>query len=173
MNNLKQIKNKNFKYYTSEAVGIIFGLTSTSFAAYAMDKISDSNSIISVVSAISGTAGATIGNIVTYAGLHINEYKNKQRNFKQDITSLIKSRLEGKGINYIIRLPLQYSLQKFYGVNPIIAAPISQLISGVSEVIFRIHRNYQRGMFGNKKPKNKKTNTKNLENLIDSPIQPN
>lgn len=167
MDNLKQVKNNNFKYYTSEAIGIIFGLTSTSLAAYAMDKTSNSNSIISIISAISGTVGAATGSIATYAGLHINEYKNKHRNLQQDISSLIKSRLEGIGTFYAIRLPLQYSLQKFCGINPVIAAPTAQIIAGISSVIIRIGRNYQRNIFGSKKSSITKHDCRILEDLVD------
>ncbi len=160
MNNLKQIKNNNLKYYASEMVGVIFGLTSTSLTAYAMDKISDSNSIISIASAISGTAGATFGSITAYVGLHINDYRNKHRNLQQDISSLIKSRLEGTGTIYAVRLPLQYILQKFCGINPVIAAPISQVIAGISGISVRISRNYQRKIFGNRKSKKLKSSEK-------------
>ena len=149
MGNLKQIKNSNFKYYTSEVVGVVFGLASTALAAYGMDKVSNSNSIISVTSAVGGTVGATIGSVMAYVGLHVGEYKNRHRNFRQDVNSLIKSRLEGTGTIYAVRLPLQYVLQKFCNIDPVVAAPVSQIIAGVSGVGVRVFRNYQRRIFGN------------------------
>lgn len=167
MNNLKQIKNNNLKYYISEAVGIMLGLASSSLSAYATDKITDSNAMISVVSTISGTFVATVGNIVTYAGLHINDYKNRQRSLQQDVSSFVKSRLEGIAVACIIRLPLQYSLQEFCKVNPLIAAPVSQIVSGACGVGVRFFRNYQRNIFGNKPEKETKPDCEVLEDLVE------
>jgi hypothetical protein len=83
----------------------------------------------------------------SYAILHFGEYKNGKRKFPVDMKSMFISDVHGIWVTYIIRIPLQYFMQKF-GVVPALAAPIAQVFSGQFGTVVRIYSNYKKKIFG-------------------------
>jgi hypothetical protein len=63
--------------------------------------------------------------------------------------SMFISDIHGIWVTYIIRIPLQYVMQKF-GVAPALAAPIAQVFSGQIGTVVRIYSNYKKKIFGAK-----------------------
>jgi hypothetical protein len=148
---LDKPQNKNWKYWTSEVASVGISLTASALAAHFSDKITDSNAVISGVSALAGTAGWIAGTTGIYTALHTPEYFSKKRSFKKDVSSICKSNLEGIATNYVVRIPLQFALQKYLDIDPAIAASISHITGGIGGTVVRLFRNYQRNIFGNKK----------------------
>lgn len=138
----------NKKYFASEIVSYIAAAAAASGSAAITDYVSDSDLIITIISTIAGTAGFLLGSLGTYAILNIPEYKNQTRNFQNDMKSLLISGVHGIWITYLIRIPLQYTMQRL-GVLPAAAAPIAQVISGQAGTIVRIYSNYKKKIFGN------------------------
>ena len=167
---MKKQKNKNWKYWASEGASIGITLTTSALTAYLADKVTDSDAIISGLSAIAGTVGWISGTTGIYSLLHRKEYKSGERNFRQDVKSIFKSNLEGIATTYSVRIPLQYTLQKYLNVEPAIAASISHIAGGIGGTVVRVIRNYQRKIFGNKSlEKTKTVNSISLEySLIKS-----
>lgn len=147
---MEKTKNKNWKYWVSESVSVGISLGSSVFAAYLADKVTDSDAVISGLSAIAGTAGWIAGTTGIYCGLHKKEYQSKERNFKQDVKSICKSNIEGIATTYAVRIPLQFVLQKYANLEPPVAASISHIVGGIGGTVVRTIRNYQRNIFGEK-----------------------
>ena len=102
---------------------------------------------IAAVSTVAGSLGWIVGTLGTYSILHLREYKEKQRNFREDMVSFLKSNLEGMLGVWAVRFPLHFSLQEYGGLDTAVAAPISQIVAGQVGTIIRWYRNYQRNIF--------------------------
>ena len=161
---MEKAKKHNLKYWISEATSVGIALTTSALSAYLTDKVTDSNLVISSVSAIAGTIGWIGGTMGTYSLLHINDYISKERSFKQDMKNIFKSNIEGIATTYVVRIPLQVALQKYLKMQPPMAASISHIAGGIGGSAVRIIRNHQRNIFGNKA---KKSQEERLEDLAD------
>tara|TARA_Y100000310_G_scaffold338432_1_gene428073 strand:+ start:1444 stop:1932 length:489 start_codon:yes stop_codon:yes gene_type:complete len=155
---------KNKKYWASEIIGSTIAFLTGLGAAYAANKLTNSDAII----ASSATFGTTFGWLASVCGmyglLHKKEYKNNERNLKQDMKSLLRSNNEGILTSYSIKIGGQYCLQKFLEIDPITATMIVQPISCWIGTGVRIFRNYQRGIFGDKNKE--ETNNYSLEDVL-------
>jgi len=137
----------NVKYYSSEILASLLAVVLSAACAVLMDKLTDSDAAISIVSALGGTMGFLAGTSGIYAMLHIRQYRRGERNFIGDMRSILSANIRGILAMYVFRIPCQYILQKF-GVTPAVAAVISQCLSGLIATVFRIHHNYKKGVFG-------------------------
>lgn len=160
---MKKSKKHNLKYWISEGTAVFTALAGSTLTAILMDKVSDSDALISAVSAFGGTVGFLSGTIGVYAGLHAGEYKRGEREFRKDMKDLFRSNIEGITTTYALRFPIQYSLQKL-GMYPGIAAPVSHILGGIAGGAVRIIRNYQRNIFGNRKIVEKKIDKTRINN---------
>jgi hypothetical protein len=61
--------------------------------------------------------------------------------------SMFISNIHGIWATYLVRIPLQYFLQKS-GIAPAAAAPIAQVIAGQIGTIVRVYSNYKKKIFG-------------------------
>ncbi|MGA2914608.1 MAG: hypothetical protein ABSE89_01110 [Sedimentisphaerales bacterium] len=147
MNNNGLFSATNKKYFASEIVSYIAAAAAASGSAAIADLLSDSDFIITIISTIIGTIGFIISGLGTYAILNIVEYKKGSRDFVLDMKSMFISDIQGIWAAYLLRIPLQYFMQKF-GVLPVVAAPIAQVISGQVGTIVRVYSNYKKKIFG-------------------------
>jgi len=136
------------KYYLSEIAASLTALVTSTASAVIADRITGYDIVISVVSAVGGTAGFVIGALLIFAILHIPEYKAKKRNFVYDMKSIAKANLHGILAMYAFRIPFQYFLQKI-GITPAYAACVSQFLSGLIATAVRIYHNYKAKVFAN------------------------
>lgn len=144
----KLFSRTNIKYYSSEIIASLLALVLSVTAAVLMDKITDSDAAISVVSAIGGTMGFLSATSGIYALLHIRQYCRKERSFSHDMKSMFTANIRGILAMYAFRIPCQYILQKV-GLTPALAAIISQGLSGLIATAVRLHHNYKKNIFGN------------------------
>jgi hypothetical protein len=144
----KIVSKQSWKYYFSEILASFAALVTSTVSAVIADRLTDYDIIISVVSAVGGTAGFVIGALVIFAILHIPEYKAKKRNFVYDMKSIAKANIHGIIAMYAFRIPFQYILQK-KGITPAYAACISQFLSGLIATAVRIYHNYKAKVFAN------------------------
>jgi hypothetical protein len=135
------------KYYCSELIASLLALLLSVSAAVLTDRISDSDALISVVSALGGTAGFLGGIAGLYALLHIRAYRSRQRHFGSDIRAMTRATLHGVLAMYAFRIPCQFALQKV-GVAPALAALVSQGLSGLVATAVRARHNYRANIFG-------------------------
>ena len=148
---MTKLKNKisskqSWKYYLSEIAASLVALLTSTVSAVITDKLTDYDIVISVVSAVGGTAGFVAGSLLFYAILHIPEYKAKKRNLFYDMKSIARSNLHGIIAMYAFRIPFQYFLQKG-GIAPAYAACVSQFLSGLIATAVRIYHNYKAKVF--------------------------
>jgi hypothetical protein len=73
----KIFSRTNKKYYSSEIIASLLALVLSVTSAVLMDKITDSDALISIVSALGGTLGFFAGTLGIYALLHIRQYRRK------------------------------------------------------------------------------------------------
>ena len=144
---MKFFSKTNKKYYASELISYATAAGAASLSAYIADISTNSNLLITIISTLGGTVGFLAGGMGSYAILHFAEYKNGRRNFPLDMKSMFISDIHGIWVTYIIRIPLQYFMQKF-GVAPALAAPIAQIFSGQLGTAVRIYSNYKKKIFG-------------------------
>jgi hypothetical protein len=144
---MKFFSKTNEKYYASELISYITAAGAASLTAYIADIFTNSNLLITIISTLGGTIGFLAGGLGSYSIMHFGEYKNGRRNFPQDMKSMFISSVHGIWVTYIIRIPLQYFMQKF-GVAPALAAPIAQVFSGQIGTVVRIYSNYKKKIFG-------------------------
>jgi hypothetical protein len=144
---MKFFSKTNKKYYASELISYATAAGASSLTAYITDIFTNSNLLITIISTIGGTIGFIAGGLGSYAILHFSEYKNGKRKFPVDMKSMLISNVHGIWVTYIIRIPLQYFMQKF-GVVPALAAPIAQVISGQFGTVVRVYSNYKKKIFG-------------------------
>jgi hypothetical protein len=144
---MKLFSGTNTKYYASEVVSYITAAGAASLSAYIADIFTNSDLLITIISTLGGTVGFLAGGMGSYAILHFGEYENGKRSFSLDMKSMFISDVHGIWVTYIIRIPLQYFMQKF-GVAPALAAPIAQVISGQLGTIVRVYSNYKKKIFG-------------------------
>jgi hypothetical protein len=144
---MKLFSGTNTKYYVSEVVSYITAAGAASLSAYIADISTNSDLLITIISTLGGTMGFLAGGLGSFAILHFGEYKNGRRNFAVDMKSMFISDIHGIWVTYLIRIPLQYFMQKF-GVVPAVAAPIAQIFSGQFGTVVRIYSNYKKKIFG-------------------------
>lgn len=137
----------NKKYYASEIIASLLALVLSVACAVLMDKVTASDGLISVVSALGGTLGFLMGTSGIYALLHISQYWGKQRDLVHDMRSIFTANVRGIFAMYAFRIPCQYILQKFW-LNPAVSAVIAQGLSGLIATAVRVHHNYKKKVFG-------------------------
>jgi hypothetical protein len=142
----KIFAKQSWKYYFSEIAASFAALVTSTASAVICDKLTGYDIVISVVSAVGGTAGFVAGSLLFFAILHIPEYKAKKRNPGYDMKSIAKANLHGILAMYAFRIPFQYFLQK-QGIAPAYAALISQFLSGLIATAVRIYHNYKAKVF--------------------------
>jgi hypothetical protein len=135
------------KYYSSELLASLLALVLSVVAAVVMDRLSDSDLLISVISAFGGTVGFLIGTAGIYALLHVRAYRTRERSFFADMRAMTRATLHGALAMYAFRIPCQFALQKL-GVTPALAATISQALSGLIATAVRARHNYKANIFG-------------------------
>ena len=143
----KIFSRTNIKYYSSEIIASLLALVLSVAAAVLMDKVTDSDAAISVVSALGGTLGFLAGTSGIYALLHISQYRRRERNFSRDMKSIFTANIRGIFTMYVFRIPCQYILQKL-GLTPALSAIIAQGLSGLIATAVRVHHNYKKKIFG-------------------------
>jgi len=143
----KVFSSTNVKYYSSEIVASLLALVLSVTSAVLMDKTTNSDALISVVSALGGTLGFLTGTLGIYAVLHIRQYCRKQRHLARDMRSIFMANIRGIVGMYAFRIPCQYILQKL-GVAPAFSATIAQFASGLIATAIRVHHNYKANIFG-------------------------
>lgn len=148
----KIFSRTNIKYYSSEIIASLLALVLSVAAAVMMDKVTDSDAAISIVSAIGGTLGFLTGTSGIYALLHIRQYRRRERNLLRDMKSIFTANIRGILAMYAFRIPCQYILQKL-GLTPAVSAIIAQGLSGLIATAVRVHHNYRKNIFGDFKTK--------------------
>lgn len=143
----KIFSRTNKKYYSSEIIASLLALVLSVTSAVLIDKITDSDALISVVSALGGTLGFFAGTLGIYTLLHIRQYRRKERHFTHDMKSIVTSNIYGIVAMYAFRIPCQYVLQKM-GIIPAFSATIAQFLSGLIGTAVRVYRNYKANIFG-------------------------
>lgn len=143
----KIFSRTNTKYYSSEIIASLLALVLSVAAAVLMDKVTDSDAAISVVSALGGTLGFLAGTLGIYALLHIRQYRRRERIFPRDMKSIFTANIRGIFAMYAFRIPCQYILQKL-GLTPALSAIIAQGLSGLIATAIRVHHNYKKKIFG-------------------------
>ncbi|MHC4692773.1 MAG: hypothetical protein ACYS67_08525 [Planctomycetota bacterium] len=143
----KIFSRTNKKYYTSEIIASLLALVLSVTSAVLMDKITDSDALISIVSALGGTLGFFTGTLGIYTLLHIRQYRRKERHFIRDMKSIVTANIYGILAMYAFRIPCQYILQKM-GIIPAFSATIAQFLSGLIGTAVRVYRNYKANIFG-------------------------
>ncbi len=139
----------NRKYFYSEIAAYLTAIGASSVSAHAALKYTDSDLIITLFSALIGTAGFLIVAIGMYTTLNLGCYYRKERSMPDDISKISRSYFESLLATYAVRIPLQFILQKM-GMAPAAAAPISQTIAGQVGNIVRFYGNYKRKLFGHR-----------------------
>jgi hypothetical protein len=137
----------NVKYYSSEIIASLLALVLSVTSAVLMDKTTNSDALISVVSALGGTLGFLGGTLGVYALLHLCQYCRKERHLAHDMRSIFMANIHGIVGMYAFRIPCQYILQKL-GLAPAFSAIIAQFLSGLIATVIRIHHNYKANIFG-------------------------
>ena len=137
----------NVKYYSSEILASLLAVILSAACAVLMDKLTDSDAAISIVSALGGTAGFLAGTSGIYAILHIRQYRKGERNFLRDMRSIFYANIRGVVGVFVFIIAWPNIIQKI-GVYPAVAAVISQCLSGLIATAVRIHHNYKKGVFG-------------------------
>lgn len=142
----KIVSKQSWKYYFSEIAASLIALVTSTASAVITDRLTGYDIVISVVSAVGGTAGFVTGSLLIFAILHIPEYKAKKRNLAYDMKSIAKANMHGILAMYAFRIPFQYFLQKI-GVSPAYAACVSQFLSGLIATAIRVYHNYKAKVF--------------------------
>ena len=137
----------NRKYFASEIVSYITAAAAASFTAVMASDFTNSDMLISVISTLGGSIGFFIGGMGCYAILNIAQYRKGGRNFAADMKSMFISNIHGIWVTYLLRIPMQYFMQKF-GIAPAVAAPIAQVVAGQAGTVARIYSNYKKKIFG-------------------------
>gem|GEM_PF-1943074 len=135
------------KYYAAEVIASLLALVLSVASAVLMDRITDSDAAISIVSALGGTLGFFTGTMGLYALLHVRQYRRAERCFARDIKSILSANIRGILAMYAFRIPCQYILQKL-AVSPAVAAVIAQGASALIATAVRMHHNYRSQIFG-------------------------
>lgn len=143
----KIFSRTNKKYYSSEIIASLIALVISVTFAVLMDKITNSDALISIVSALGGTLGFLAGTLGIYTLLHIRQYRRKERHFTRDMKSILSANIYGIAVMYVFRIPCQYVLQKL-GIPPAFSATIAQFFSGLIGTAVRVYRNYKANIFG-------------------------
>ena len=143
----KIFSRTNKKYFSSEIIASLLALVLSVTSAVLMDKITDSDALISIVSALGGTLGFLAGTSCIYTLLHIRQYRRKERHFIRDMKSILTANIYGIVVMYAFRIPCQYILQKM-GIIPAFSATIAQFLSGLIGTAVRVYRNYKANIFG-------------------------
>lgn len=137
----------NRKYYYSEITAYICAIGASSISAHAAQDYTRSDLLITVFSALVGTAGFLIPAIGIYTLLNLGSYRRKERSVYEDISVISRSYFESLLASYAVRIPLQFFLQKA-GLAPAASAPIAQTIAGQVGNIVRFYGNYKRKLYG-------------------------
>lgn len=137
----------NKKYLACELISYVAAAATASASAAIANLFTNSDLAITIISTIIGSAGFFIGGMGTYAILNIAEYKSGRRNFPFDMKSMFISNIHGIWATYLFRIPFQYFLQRF-GIAPVAAAPVAQVVSGQVGTIIRVYSNYRKKIFG-------------------------
>ncbi len=140
------LSRTSLKYYTSEILASLLAVVGSAGSAYLLDKVTASDILISVVSAVSGTVGFVVGLGLIYAVLHIRHYCSGQRSFAADMKSILRASLHGVATMYAIRIPFQFVLQQYW-LSPPVAATIAQAFSGLIATAVRAYHNYKADIF--------------------------
>jgi hypothetical protein len=140
----KIFSRTNKKYFSSEIIASLLALVLSVTFAVLMDKITDSDALICIVSALGGTLGFLAGTSCIYTLLHIRQYRRKERHFTSDMKSILTASMHGI-------IPCQYILQKL-GIPPAFSATIAQFLSGLIGTAVRVYRNYTANIFGDFNP---------------------
>ncbi len=143
----KLLSRTSRKYYASEILASLLALVASAGSAYLMDLITDSDALISVVSALGGTTGFVVGTAGIYAVLHLRQYLRGERTFRADVKNILRANLHGILAMYVVRIPLQFCLQKWW-LSPPVAATVAQAASGFIATAVRAHHNYKADIFG-------------------------
>ncbi|MGB2809156.1 MAG: hypothetical protein WBC22_15545 [Sedimentisphaerales bacterium] len=143
----KIFSRTNKKYFSSEIIASLLALVLSVTSAVMMDKITDSDALICIVSALGGTLGFLAGTSCIYTLLHIRQYRRKERHFTRDMKSMLMANMYGIVVMYAFRIPCQYILQKM-GIIPAFSATIAQFLSGLIGTAVRVYRNYKANIFG-------------------------
>ncbi len=143
----KIFSRTNKKYYSSEIIASLLALVLSVTSAVLMDKITDSDALICIVSALGGTFGFLAATLGIYTLLHIRQYRRKERHFTRDMKSILTANMYGIAAMYAFRIPCQYILQKL-GIIPAFSATIAQFLSGLIGTAVRVYRNYKANIFG-------------------------
>jgi hypothetical protein len=147
----KIFSRTNKKYFSSEIIASLLALVLSVTSAVMMDKITDSDALICIVSALGGTLGFLAGTSCIYTLLHIRQYRRKERHFTRDMKSMLTANMYGILVMYAFRIPCQYILQKM-GIIPAFSATIAQFLSGLIGTAVRVYRNYKANIFGDFNP---------------------
>ena len=147
----KIFSRTNKKYYSSEIIASLLALVLSVTSAVLMDKITDSDALICIVSALGGTLGFLAATLGIYTLLHIRQYRRKERHFTRDMKSILTANIYGITVMYAFRIPCQYVLQKL-GIIPAFSATIAQFLSGLIGTAVRVYRNYKANIFGDFNP---------------------
>ena len=147
----KIFSRTNKKYYSSEIIASLLALVLSVTSAVLMDKITDSDALICIVSALGGTLGFLAATLGIYTLLHIRQYRRKERHFTRDMKSILTANMYGIAVMYAFRIPCQYVLQKL-GIIPAFSATIAQFLSGLIGTAVRVYHNYKTNIFGDSNP---------------------
>ena len=137
--------NKMF-VFIAQILASILAIAGSAGSAYLLDKATKSDVLISVASAVSGTAAFTVGLGLIYAVLHVRHYRSGQRSFAADMKSILRANLHGVAAMYVVRIPFQFVLQRYW-LSPPIAATIAQAFSGLIATAVRAYHNYKAAIF--------------------------
>lgn len=147
----KIFSRTNKKYFSSEIIASLLALVLSVTSAVMMDKITDSDALICIVSALGGTLGFLAGTSCIYTLLHIRQYRRKERHLTRDMKSMLTANMYGIVVMYAFRIPCQYILQKM-GIIPAFSATIAQFLSGLIGTAVRVYHNYKTNIFGDSNP---------------------
>jgi hypothetical protein len=132
----------NRKYLIAEITAYVAAPAVSAFAAVCADTLTDSDSLISIISTAGGTIGFFGGQMAAFSILNLNQYRRGCRNLNKDMMSIFEANIHGTWATYLFRIPLQIILQKL-GISPLLAAPITQTVAGQVGTIVRIYTNYK------------------------------
>jgi len=141
------LSRTSIKYYASEILASLVALGASAGSAWLLDRVTESNGLISAGSALAGTAGFILGMAAIYAALHIGRYCVGQRCFATDMKSIHGGESPGIAAMYAVRIPFQWVIQAHW-LSPPVAATVAQALSGGIATAVRAYYNYRANIFG-------------------------
>ncbi len=141
------LSRTSIKYYVSEILASLLALVASAGSAWLLDRVTSSDALISIGSALAGTAGFILGTAIIYAVLHIRRYRIGERSFSTDMKSILKANVHGIIAMYAVRIPFQWVVQRYW-LSPPIAATLAQALSGLIATAVRAYHNYKANIFG-------------------------